>query len=126
VLRAEVVGVTERADPLDGAARRWVYLDAGVFSGLVETMDEAIRYRIDAVPTRTDLLGPRGPVVLAGPTCDSADVLYRWAGPQLPLSLRAGDLVDIHAAGAYTVTYATVGFNGFDPPAVHVLAAREG
>ena len=26
---------------------RWVYLDAGVFTGLVETLDEAIRYRMD-------------------------------------------------------------------------------
>jgi len=67
VLVASVVAVVTRGE------RRWVYLDAGVFTGLVETLDEAIRYR---VTTSADG-GPTGPVVLAGPTCDSADVLLR-------------------------------------------------
>ena len=91
--------------------RRWVYLDAGVFSGLVETLDEAIRYRIS-----TDHDGmPDGPVVLAGPTCDSADVLYEKNPVHLPLALKEGDRVRLHAAGAYTSCYSTVGFNGFPP-----------
>ena len=60
-----VVAVVHRGET------RWVYLDAGVFTGLVETLDEAIRYRLE-----TDVPGPTGPCVLAGPTCDSADVLY--------------------------------------------------
>ena len=91
--------------------RRWVYLDAGVYSGLVETLDEAIRYRIS-----TDHDGmPDGPVVLAGPTCDSADVLYEKNPVHLPLALKEGDRVRLHAAGAYTSCYSTVGFNGFPP-----------
>ena len=39
-LVTRVVGVTWRG------GRRWVYLDAGVYTGLVETLGEAIRYRL--------------------------------------------------------------------------------
>ena len=67
---------------------RWVYLDAGVFTGLVETLDEAIRYRLETTAT-----GLSGPCVLAGPTCDSADVLYEKQPVHLPLSLTEGDQV---------------------------------
>ena len=58
---------------------------------------------------------PDGPVVLAGPTCDSADVLYEKNPVHLPLALKEGDRVRLHAAGAYTSCYSTVGFNGFPP-----------
>ncbi len=102
---ATVVSVLHRGDT------RWVYLDAGVFTGLVETLDEAIRYRIE---TSADD-GPTGPCVLAGPTCDSADVLYQVDPVHLPLDLAEGDVVRLRSAGAYTSCYSTVGFNGFDP-----------
>ncbi len=91
--------------------RRWVYLDIGKFGGLPETMGEAIQYRLK---TPRDG-GAKGPVVLAGPTCDEVDVLYDKAGYQLPLDLEVGDKVQILAAGAYTTTYSSVGFNGFPP-----------
>jgi len=90
---------------------RWVYLDIGKFSGLAETIDEAIRYQFDT--TADD--GHTGPCVLAGPSCDSADVLYEKRPVQLPLDLRAGDQIRILCTGAYTTTYASVGFNGFPP-----------
>ena len=99
-----VVAVVHRGDT------RWVYLDAGVFTGLVETLDEAIRYRLE-----TDVAGPTGPCVLAGPTCDSADVLYEKQPVHLPLTLAEGDRVVLTSAGAYTTCYSTVGFNGFAP-----------
>ena len=108
VIAAEVLLVA-RKRPTDIA--RWVYLDIGRFSGLAETMDEAIRYRIE---TGADG-GPAGPCILAGPSCDSADVLYERRPVQLPLALKAGDKVRIRAAGAYTSSYASVGFNGFPP-----------
>jgi ornithine decarboxylase len=113
VMRTEVVLVSHRS--LD--ERRWVYLDCGRFNGLAETLDEAIRYRL-----RTTRDGDEcGPVVLAGPTCDSADILYDKSTYQLPLSLRDGDHVDILSAGAYTTAYAAPGFNGFPAPSEHYI-----
>ncbi|HYN28719.1 MAG TPA: type III PLP-dependent enzyme [Dermatophilaceae bacterium] len=96
---------------LDRGVTRWVYLDAGVFTGLVETLDEAIRYRLE---TSADG-GPTRPCVLAGPTCDSADVLYERRPVHLPRALAEGDVVRLRSAGAYTTCYSTVGFNGFAP-----------
>ncbi len=96
---------------------RWVYLDIGKFSGLAETMDEAIRYQISTSRDHEQT----GPCVLAGPSCDSADVLYEKQLVQLPLGLKAGDRVVIHSCGAYTSTYASVGFNGFPPLDVVVI-----
>jgi ornithine decarboxylase len=60
-------------------------------------------------------------VVIAGPTCDSADVLYEKADYRLPADLSIGDRVEIHATGAYTTTYSTVGFNGFAPLAAYYI-----
>ncbi|MBL4613252.1 MAG: type III PLP-dependent enzyme [Magnetovibrio sp.] len=112
VLQAEVVLVSKkRAD----AERRWVYLDVGLFGGLAETLGEAIKYDIK---TSRDG-GATGPVAIAGPTCDSADILYEHTVYQLPLDLTSGDGVLIETAGAYTTTYASVGFNGFEPLREH-------
>ncbi len=108
-LECEVVLVTERA----GA--RWVFLDVGLFSGLAETLEEALRYRMSVLRDGEPVPGPVGPVAVAGPTCDSADVLWVRNKPSLPLDLRAGDRVLLHSTGAYTTSYSSVGFNGFAP-----------
>jgi ornithine decarboxylase len=108
VIQSEVVLIAEKGG---GDARRWVYLDVGKFNGLAETMDESIKYRI-LTPGRG---GSSGPVVLAGPTCDSADILYEQTEYRLPLGLEVGDKIEILSTGAYTSSYASVGFNGFSP-----------
>jgi ornithine decarboxylase len=108
IIQSEVVLIAEKGAADD---RRWVYLDVGKFNGLAETLDESIKYRI-VTPGRD---GSSGPVVLAGPTCDSADILYERTEYRLPLGLRVGDKVEILSTGAYTASYASVGFNGFAP-----------
>jgi ornithine decarboxylase len=108
VIEAEVVLVSKKSEEDDV---RWVYLDIGKFGGLAETMDESIRYPI-RTPRDGDAMAP---CVLAGPTCDSADVLYEKEPYMLPVSLEIGDLVLIEGTGAYTATYAAVAFNGFAP-----------
>ncbi|MBI2717607.1 MAG: type III PLP-dependent enzyme [Rhizobiales bacterium] len=114
VIKAEVVLVAKKHanDNL-----RWVYLDIGKFGGLAETMEEAIRYPISTA--RDD--DPKAPCVVAGPTCDSADVLYEKTPYDLPVTLTVGDEVLIEATGAYTTTYASVAFNGFAPLAAYVI-----
>ena len=54
-------------------------------------------------------------MIIAGPTCDSADILYEKTEYRLPLDLKVGDKVEILSTGAYTSSYASVGFNGFAP-----------
>ena len=114
IIKAEVVLISRKQDddPL-----RWVYLDIGKFGGLAETMDEAIRYPI-RTPRDRDA---RTPCVIAGPTCDSVDVLYEKVPYALPVSLSIGDEVLIEGTGAYTTTYSAVAFNGFEPLKSYVI-----
>mgnify|MGYP003339034308 CR=1 FL=1 len=67
----------------------------------------------------------RAAAVLAGPSCDSADVLYEKNAYELPLALEEGDMLDILSAGAYTTTYSSVGFNGFAPLAEYTVSMRD-
>ena len=113
-IAAEVLLVSQKSDD---DLHRWVYLDIGKFSGLAETMDEAIRYQF-LTPANGE---ETGPCILAGPSCDSADVLYEQRPVQLPLDLASGDRIVIRNCGAYTSTYASIGFNGFPPLDVVVL-----
>ena len=113
VIQTEVVLVSRKS--LDDETR-WVYLDVGKFGGLAETLDESIKYRL-----RTSRTGTTGPVVLAGPTCDSADILYEKTVYELPLELECGDRIEILNTGAYTSSYASVGFNGFPPLKTYCL-----
>jgi ornithine decarboxylase len=113
VIKTEVVLVSRKADN----DNRWVYLDIGKFGGLAETMDEAIRYQI-VTPRDGDVMEP---CVLAGPTCDSADVLYEKTPYPLPVSLTIGDEILIEGTGAYTTTYSAVAFNGFEPLRSNVI-----
>ena len=115
IIEAEVVLVSKKSREEDEV--RWVYLDIGKFGGLAETMDESIRY-----PIRTEHDEDRmAPCVLAGPTCDSADVLYEREPYFLPVSLEIGDKVLIEGTGAYTATYSAVAFNGLPPLRTHVI-----
>ncbi len=93
------------------SARRWIYLDAGRYNGLPETFEERIQYRIRTPHDGT----PSGHAILAGPSCDSTDILYQRADYSLPLDLAIGDPIDFLSAGAYTASYASVEFNGFPP-----------
>ena len=113
-IEAEVVLISRKSA---GEEVRWVYLDIGKFGGLAETMEEAIRY-----PIRTPRDGDvTAPCIIAGPTCDSADVLYEKQPYALPVSLEIGDKVLIEGTGAYTTTYSTVAFNGFPPLRSYVI-----
>jgi ornithine decarboxylase len=114
VIESEVVLIAKRS-PEDEV--RWVYLDIGKFHGLAETIDESIRYPIRTTKDRDEM----APCIIAGPTCDSVDVLYEKNPYPLPVSLAIGDKVLIEATGAYTTTYSSVGFNGYPPLRQYVI-----
>ena len=95
--------------------KRWMHWDAGMFGGVIETT-EGLKYRI-----RCDRSGPDVPWTVAGPTCDSVDIVMR--DELLPSDLQEGDFIYIKNAGAYTTAYASQ-FNGFPLPEVRVIDAR--
>jgi ornithine decarboxylase len=101
-----VMGTTTRA------GKRWMHWDAGLFGGVIETT-EGLKYKI-----RTDRSGPDTPWHVAGPTCDSVDVILR--DEPLPSDLQEGDFIYIRNAGAYTTAYASE-FNGFPLPDVRIF-----
>lgn len=107
VLVSEVVLISKKSHT---ALERWVFTDVGKFSGLIETMDEAIKF-----PIYTERQGELDRCVIAGPTCDSADIMYEHYSYGLPVDLTIGDRMYWLTAGAYTTTYSAVCFNGFPP-----------
>jgi ornithine decarboxylase len=90
----------------------WLYLDAGVFNGLMETYEgfpPVVRLMAEDAAER-----PLARYTLAGPSCDSADVVARnLAMPEVHI----GDRLVFLDVGAYTNEYA-VAFNGFPIPQV--------
>ena len=105
VIVSEVVLISRKAH------RKWCYIDVGLFGGLIETLEEAIKY-----PIYCERPGKLTKMTLAGPTCDSTDVMYKKAS--LPEDIEEGDKVYLLTAGAYTITCSCNGFNGFPPLAV--------
>lgn len=105
-LICRVVGTATRT------GTRWIYLDGGVFGGLMETL-EGFQYEVYTDRDSTEI-----PCTVAGPTCDSLDVMMR--DEMLPEDLKEGDYVYIPNAGAYTTAYAST-FNGFPLPEVVVI-----
>jgi ornithine decarboxylase len=101
-----VIGTATRA------GKRWMYWDAGMFGGVIETT-EGLRYNIES-----DRRGALVPWSVGGPTCDSVDILMR--DEMLPEDLQEGDFIYIANAGAYTTAYAST-FNGFPLPEVRVI-----
>ena len=104
-LVSQVVGTATRDDV------RWVYLDTGVYGGLMElTLD----FPVIIVSERT---GEPGLWTMAGPTCDSIDVMGRH---KLPANTEAEDFIYMPNLGAYCTTCAC-DFNGFPPPVMRMI-----
>ncbi len=100
VFVATVVGKARRGD------ENWLYIDVGVFNGLMESVG-GIKYRY--------IVGSRSEMkrwTIAGPSCDSFDVIDRDV--ELP-EPEVGNRILIPSTGAYTISYASE-FNGFSIP----------
>ena len=91
--------------------KHWYYLDDGVYGSLSGMIFDHCKYQFKVLRAgRTQLS------TLAGPTCDSLDIISR--GERLP-ELELDDLVYVENIGAYSVASATW-FNGL-PPAKTVM-----
>ena len=114
VLVTEVVMVSQKSfHSLD----KWVYVDAGKFNGLIETWEESLRY-----PIFCDRIGEDcEDFIIAGPTCDSQDIMYEFFRNPLPNNLRPGDRLFWLTTGAYTGSYCSVEFNGFPPLKSYII-----
>ena len=113
VIVSEVVLISRKSTT---ALERWVYTDVGLFNGLIETLGEAIKY-----PLSSNAEGEVEEVILAGPTCDSVDIMYEQHKYELPLSLDIGDHIYWFSTGAYTTSYSSIEFNGFPPLAYYII-----
>lgn len=97
---SRVIGKAKRAD------EDWLYIDIGVFNGLMESIG-GIKYSYIVDGSKQVKKW-----TLAGPSCDSFDVIDKDISLPEP---EVGNLILILSSGAYTVSYASE-FNGFSIP----------
>jgi ornithine decarboxylase len=103
ILVATVIGKARRSD------EDWLYIDVGVFNGLMESVG-GIKYSYIVESYSHTKSKKRW--TIAGPSCDSFDVMDKnVALPEPDIS----NLILILSSGAYTVSYASE-FNGFSIP----------
>jgi len=106
---ATVIGKARRGDAF------WYYLDDGVYGSFNGRLyDPDVRYPLRAI---SDNLGAPRPSVLAGPTCDSIDIIEE--NISIP-ELEIGDLIVGSSMGAYTIGSASE-FNSLPRTTILVL-----
>jgi len=98
---SRVIGKARRAD------EDWLYIDVGVFNGLMESVG-GIKYTYLVEESE----GRKKQWTVSGPSCDSFDVIDTNVTLHEP---QVGSLILVLSAGAYTVSYASE-FNGFSIP----------
>ena len=112
VLVVSVIARVERKE------NTWLFLDAGTYSALFESMayQGSTRYRITSMRS----VGDAGEAMfaLAGPTGDSADIVIKEA--LLPADIQVGEKLVVHSIGAYN-TVAATRFNGFPKPDIYFI-----
>lgn len=114
VIVSEVVLISQKSTT---GVDKWLYTDVGRFNGLIETLDESIKY-----PIYSDASGEDSEdFIVAGPTCDSQDVMYELFRNPLPADIKVGDRLYWLTCGAYTSSYASVEFNGFPPIDAYII-----
>jgi ornithine decarboxylase len=112
------IGVASVMGRAQREGRWWYYLDDGLYGSYSGQLYDHMRYPVE--PLRAG--GVRLPAVLAGPTCDSIDVIAE--NLMLP-QLKAGDLIIGRAMGAYTRASASE-FNFFPRATVVAVNTRPG
>ena len=92
--------------------KHWYYLDDGVYGGFSGIVFDHCKYQFKVFKRGETQIS-----TLAGPTCDSLDIIAR--GEDLP-ELEIGDIVYVNNVGAYSSASATT-FNGIAPAKIVVV-----
>ncbi|MCG2721857.1 MAG: type III PLP-dependent enzyme [Thermodesulfovibrionales bacterium] len=103
ILVTSVIGKAQRGD------ESWLYLDVGVFNGLMESVG-GIKYSY--LVESLNQAANKKQWTIAGPSCDSFDVIDKNVTLTEP---NIGNIMLILSSGAYTISYASE-FNGFSIP----------
>jgi ornithine decarboxylase len=114
---SEIILISKKSETSE---HRWVYIDVGNFTGLCETEEVIFPIYADPeiyLPGQTS----ESEVILAGPTCDSSDIIYQNYKHKLPDNLKEGDRLYVMSTGAYTYAYSAVCFNGFPVLKTYIL-----
>ncbi|HUX51671.1 MAG TPA: type III PLP-dependent enzyme [Spirochaetia bacterium] len=117
VIVSEIIRISKKSK---NNLYRWAFLDVGLFGGLIETLGEAIKY-----PIYFEGQGESEEIILAGPTCDSMDIMYQDFKYRMPSNTKEGDRVYIFTTGAYTQSYSSIYFNGFPPLKSYILPLED-
>lgn len=103
------------------SGQEWLYLDMGVFQGLMECLEmDDWKYPVFTEMTHKSSALPHS-FTLTGPTCDAYDTI--GLDIPLPAGISVGDRVIIGSVGAYSTVYGS-NFNGFAMPK-HVFLNRK-
>lgn len=103
ILVTSVIGKAQRGD------ENWLYLDVGVFNGLMESVGGIkYSYLVESLSQAAN----KKQWTITGPSCDSFDVVDKNVTLTEP---NIGNIVLILSSGAYTISYASE-FNGFSIP----------
>lgn len=117
VIVSTVIGREHRS------GQEWLYLDMGVFQGLMECLEmDNWQYPVFTEMTHRSSALPHS-FALTGPTCDAQDTI--GLDIYLPSSTKTGDRVIIGSVGAYSVVYGS-NFNGFEMPKHVFLNQKKG
>lgn len=112
IVKCQVIGTAVRQK------EHWVHLDTGLFGGLIEP-SQNINYKIINPHDTSSYLNVCNEYHIAGPTCDSVDVISKnhWPFP----NVQEGETLMFANSGAYTSAYSS-NFNGFSPMKVEVIS----
>ena len=114
------VAVTSVIGRSEKHGKKWLFLDMGVYSGLMQTakFQESTRYYITSLDKKEADEEELVTYSLAGPTGDGPDVIDREA--LLPKNLEIGDRLVIHDIGAYSLP-TVCPFHAFPQPCVYLV-----
>ena len=114
IIATETILIAKKSESV---SYKWLYVDAGIYQGLDECVQESLEYPIETEKKSAH----KTEYVIAGPTCDSHDILYEKKRYKLSSNIKEGSRIYFLSTGAYTYQVSSVGFNGFPPLKVYIL-----